>query len=110
MGLNLTCIVQRFLYDGAIPGHRASAGVARESPHHRSPSPSPCVPAQHSGSEVVELSEERKYSDDADYHQLLKDYRKVQALLSSSTMNAEMLRSELDAARDALQVSKNEAS
>ena len=45
-----------------------------------------------------------------DYHQLLKDYCKVQALLSSSRLNAEMLRGELDATRDALQVFENEAS
>ena len=53
---------------------------------------------------------EREYSDDIDYRQLVKDYRKVQALLSSSRLNAEMLRGELDAARDALQVFENEAS
>ena len=35
------------------------------------------VPAQPSGSEVGESLEEHEYSDDADYHQLLKDYRKV---------------------------------
>ena len=57
-----------------------------------------------------ESSKEHEYLDDADYHQLLKDYRKVQALLSSSRLNAEMLRVELDAARDALQVFENEAS
>jgi hypothetical protein len=59
---------------------------------------------------VGESSKEREYSDDANYHQLLKDYRRVQALLSSSRINAEMLRGELDAVRDALQVSENEAS
>ena len=84
-------------------------GIARESSHRRSPLPSPCVPAQPSGSEVGESSEERKYSDDIDYHQLLKDYHKVQALLSSSRLNAEMLRGVLDATHDALQVSENEA-
>jgi len=60
--------------------------------------------------EVGQSSEEREYSDDIDYRQLLKDYRKVQVLLSSSRLNAEMLRGELDAARDTLQVFKNEAS
>jgi len=85
-------------------------GVARELSHRCSPPLSPCVPAQPSGSEVGESSEEHKYSDDTDYHQLLKDYRKVQALLSLSRLNAEMLRGELDVARDALQVSNNEAS
>ena len=53
---------------------------------------------------------EREYSDDIDYRQLVKDYRKVQALLSSFRLNVKMLRGELDIARDALQVSKNEAS
>jgi len=85
-------------------------GVAEESSHRRSSLPSPCVPTQPSGSEVGESSEERKYSDDIDYHQLLKDYHKVQALLSSSRLNAEMLRGELDTARDALKVFENEAS
>ena len=60
--------------------------------------------------EVGELSEEHKYSDDVDYHQLLKDYHKVQALLSSSRLNPEMLRGELDTTRDAFQVFENEAS
>ena len=87
-----------------------SPGVAGESSHRRSPPSSPCVPAQPSGSKVGKSSKEHEYSDDADYYQLLKDYHKVKALLSSSRLNAEMLCGELDAACDALQVSKNEAS
>jgi hypothetical protein len=59
---------------------------------------------------VDESSEERESSDAIDYRQLLKDYREVQAFLASSRLKAEMLRDELDAARDALQVSKNEVS
>ena len=85
-------------------------GVAGELSHRRSLPPSTCIPAQPFGSKVGKSSEEREYSDDVDYCQLLKNYHKVQALLSSSRLNAEMLRGELDAARDALQVSKNEAS
>ena len=84
--------------------------VAGESSHRRLPPPSPSVPAQPSGSKVGESSEECDYSDDVDCHQLLKDYRKVQALLSLSSLNAEMLRGELDTAHDALQVFENEAS
>ena len=57
-----------------------------------------------------ESSEEHEYSDDADYLQLLKDYYKVQVLLSSSRLNAKMLHGELDITHDALQVSENEAS
>ena len=49
-----------------------------------------------------ESLEEHEYSDDADYHQLLKDYRKVQALLSSSRLNAKMLRGEIEVACDAV--------
>jgi hypothetical protein len=40
----------------------------------------------------------------------LKDYREVQEDLSSTRLNAETLHGELDAARDALQASKNLAS
>ena len=110
MGLNLACIVQCFLHDGAIFGHGASPSVAGESSHRRSLPLSPCVPAHPSSFEVGESSEEREYLDDTDYHQLLKDYHKVQVLLSSSRLNAKMLRGELDAARNALLVSENEAS
>jgi hypothetical protein len=67
-------------------------------------------PTQPSGSKVDESSEKHEYSDDVDYHQILKDYHKVQVLLSSSRLNAEMLHGELDAACDALQVYENEAS
>ena len=84
--------------------------VAGESSHRRLPPSSPCVLAQPSGSKVGKSLEEREYLDDVDYRQLLKDYRTVQVLLSSSRLNAEMLRGELDATRDALQVSENEAS
>ena len=84
--------------------------VAGESSHRCSPLPSSCVLAQPSGSEVGESSEEHESSNDVDYHQLLKDYSKIQPLLSSSRLNTEMLRGELDAMHDALQVSKNDAS
>jgi hypothetical protein len=57
---------------------------------------------------LVSPSEKHKYSDNAEYRQLLKDYHKVQVLLSSSRLSIKMLRSELDAACDALQVSENE--
>jgi hypothetical protein len=40
----------------------------------------------------------------------LKDYHEIQAVLSSTRLNAEMQRGELDATCDALQVSKNEVS
>ena len=87
-----------------------SPGGAGESSRRRLLPPSPSIPAQPSGSKVGESSEERESLDDVDYRQLLKDYRKVQVLLSSSRLNAEMLRGELDAASDALQVFENEAS
>ena len=57
-----------------------------------------------------ESSEEHESSDDIEYHQLLKDYREAQADLSSTRLNAETLRGELDTTRDALQASKNLAS
>ena len=85
-------------------------GVAGELSCRCSSPLSMCIPAQPSGSEVGELSEEQGYSNDADYHQLLKDYRKVQVLFSSSRLNAEILRGELDTTRDALQIFENEAS
>jgi len=87
-----------------------SPNIARESSHCRSPPPSLCVPTLSSSSKVGESFEEREYLDDADYHQLLKDYHKVQTLLSLSRLNAKMLCGELDAMCDALKVSKNEAS
>ena len=40
----------------------------------------------------------------------MKDYREAQADLSSTRLNAEMLRAELDAARDALYFSMTEVS
>jgi hypothetical protein len=72
--------------------------------------PPPSIPAQPSSSEVSELSEEREFSVDINYHQLLKDYYKAQADLSSTRLNAEMMRGELDATHNALQASKNLAS
>ena len=87
-----------------------SPGGARESSHRRLPSSNPSVPAQPSGSKVGESLEEHESSNDIEYHQILKDYHEVQADLSSTRLNAETLRGELDAARDALQASKNLAS
>ena len=87
-----------------------SPGGAGESSHHRLPPPRLSVLAQPSGSEVDESSEEHESSDGIEYYQLLKDYREVQADLSSTRLNAETLRDELDAARDAVQASKNLAS
>ena len=60
MGLNLGCIVQRFLHGGAIPGRGAFPGGARESSRHHLPPLSPSVPAQPSGSKVGESLEERE--------------------------------------------------
>ena len=59
---------------------------------------------------MAESLEEHESSDGVDYHQLLKDYHEVQAVLSSTRLNAEMLRGEPYTARDALQASKNLAS
>ena len=101
--------MQRFPHGGATPIVELPTGGVGESSRCRSPLSSLSVPAQPFGSEVGESLEAHQYSNDVDYHQLLKDYRKVQAL-SSSRLNAEMLRGELDAAHDTLQVSKNEAS
>ena len=101
--------MQQFLHGGIIPIVGLPTGGAGESSHHHSLPLSLFVPTQPSSSKVGESSEEREYSDDAEYCQLLKDYRKVQALLSSSRLNTEMLGGELDVTRDALQVSENEA-
>jgi hypothetical protein len=79
-----------------------SLSGAGELSRHRLLLPSSSVPAQPSGSKVGELLEECESSDDVNCHQLLKDYRKAQADLSSTRPNAEMLRGELDAACDAL--------
>jgi hypothetical protein len=87
-----------------------SPGGAGESSHCHLPPLSPPIPTQPSGSKVSESSEEHESSDDVNYHQLLKDYYKAQAQLSSTRLNAEMLRGELDAAHNALQASKNLAS
>jgi len=73
-----------------------SPGGAGESSHHRLLPPSSSVPAQPSGSKVGESLEEHESLDDVDYHQLSKDYHEVQAVLSSTRLNAEMLRGELD--------------
>ena len=110
MGLNLACIMQRFLHGGTILGRGAFPGGARESSRHRFPPLSLFVPTHPSGSKVGESSEECEFSDNVDYHQLLKDYREVQAVLSSTRLKAEMLHNELDAACDTLQASKNLAS
>ena len=83
-----------------------SPGGAGESSRRRLPPLSLSVPAQPSGSEVGESSEEHESLDDVEYHQLLKDYHEAQADLSSTRLNTEMLRAELDAARDALHFSK----
>ena len=110
MGLNLACIVQRFLHGGAILVHGAFLGGARESSRHRLPPPSLSIPTWPSGSKVGKSSEECESSDDVNYHQLLKDYCEAQADLSSTRLNVKTLRGELDSARDALQASKNLAS
>jgi hypothetical protein len=59
---------------------------------------------------VGESLEERESLDDVEYHQLLKDYHEAQADLSSTRLNVEMLRAEVDATRDALHFSMNEVS
>ena len=87
-----------------------SPGCVEELSHRPLPPLSLYVPAQPSGSKVGESSKEHESSDDIEYHQILKDYRDIQADLSSTRLNAETLRGELDAARDALQASKNLAS
>ena len=79
-----------------------SPSGARELSHRRLSSPSPSVLAQPSSSEMGESSEEHESSDDVEYHQLLKDYHEAQADLSSTKLNIEMLRVELDAAHDTL--------
>ena len=87
-----------------------SPGGPRESSHRRLPPPSPFVPAQPSSFEVAKSLEEHESLDNVDYRQLLTNYCEVQAVFSSTRLNAEMLRGELDAVRDALQASKNLAS
>ena len=87
-----------------------SLGGAGESSHHDLLPSSQSVPAQPSSSKVGESSEDHESLDNVEDHQLLKDYREVQADLSSTRLNAETLRDELDAARDAVQASKNLAS
>ena len=87
-----------------------SPGGARESSHRRLPPPSPSIPAQPSSSEVGKSSEEHESSDNIGYHQLLKDYHEVQEGLTSTKLNAEMLRTELDVTRDALHFSMTEVS
>ena len=57
-----------------------------------------------------ESLEEHESLDNVEYHQLLNNYREAQVDLSSTRIDIEMLRGELDAARDALQASKNLAS
>ena len=57
-----------------------------------------------------ELSKEHESLDDVEYRQLLKDYREVQADLSSTRLHVEMLRAELDTSSDALHFSMTEVS
>ena len=87
-----------------------SPGGAVESSHRRLPPLSPSVLAQPSSSKVGELSEERESSDDVEYRQLLKDYHETQADLSSTRLNAKMLRAKLDTTHDALHFSMTEVS
>jgi hypothetical protein len=87
-----------------------SSRGAKESSCRHLPPPSPSIPAQPSGSEVGESSGEHESLDNINYHQLLKDYHEVQADLSSTRLNTEMLRGEQDAVHDTLQASKNLAS
>jgi hypothetical protein len=87
-----------------------SLGGAKELSHHRLPSLSLSVPAQPSSSKVGESLEERESLDDIEYHQLLKDYHEAQVDLSSTRLNIEMLRAEVDTARDALHFSMTEVS
>ena len=87
-----------------------SPSGARESSRRHLPPLSPSVPAQPSSSKVDESLEECESLDIVECHQLLKDYHEVQAVLSSTRLNAEMLCSELDATRDTLHASKNLAS
>jgi hypothetical protein len=101
--------VQCFLPSGTIPSHGASPSGIKESSHRHLPLPSPSIPIQPSSSKVGQSSEEHESSDDVDYLQLLKDYCKVQAFVSSTRLKAEILHSELDVARDALEASKNVA-
>ena len=96
LGLNLSCIVQRFLHGGAAPRRGASTGGAEESSRHRSPPPSPSVPTQSSSSKVGESSGDEKY------RKLLKHYHKVRAALCASRLHADMLRSDLVAMRATL--------
>jgi len=70
-----------------------------ESSRRPLPPPSPSIPAQPSSSKVGESS------DDVEYCQLLKDYHNVQVDLSSTRLNTETLRGELDISRDARQAS-----
>ena len=86
-----------------------SPSGARELSHRRLPSLSPSVLAQPSSSEMGESSEEHESSDDVDCRQLLKDYREVQVVLSSTRLNSEMC-GELDASCDAPEASMTEFS
>ena len=57
-----------------------------------------------------ESSKEHESLDDVEYRQLLKDYHEAQVDLSSTRLNAKMLRAELNATRDALYFSMTEVS
>jgi hypothetical protein len=87
-----------------------SPGGAGESYCRRLPPPSPSIPAQPSSSKMGESSEEHESVDDIDCYQLFKDYCNVQAVLSVTRLNVEMLRNELDASHNALQASGTEFS
>ena len=78
-------------------------GGAGESSRHRSPPPSPSIPAQPSGSKVGESLGDEKY------HKLLKHYHEVQALLCVSRLHVDMLLGDLVAACAALVVAQQEA-
>ena len=70
--------------------------------------PSPVMGLSPGGAE--ESSEQRESSDNIEYRQLLKDYHETQADLSSTRLNAKMLRAKLDTTHDALHFSMTEVS
>ena len=91
-----------------VLGH--SPGGVGQSSRRRLPPPIPSIPTQSSSSKVDKSSEEHESSNDVDYHQLLKDYHEVQAVLSATRLNVKMLHGQLDASRDTLQASMTEFS
>ena len=78
-------------------------GGAGESSSRCSPSPSPYIPTQPSGSEVGESSGDEKY------RKLLKHYHEVRAALCASRLHTNMLRGDLVAMLAALVVVLQEA-